>query len=162
MDDAVLVQRVQTLQDGVGELPDQREAEALELVLLDELVQIHAEQLEGHADVVSEGEVLQHVDDVHARVLVLLPQVLQDADLLRCLSVEALLVADHLQSHVGLRLVVEGLHHLQEEKQDALINLTTLKVFLLEQMLNQVNLQIHFSALKTRPCDIIYMSCILI
>lgn len=146
VDDAVLVQRVQTLQDGVGELPDQREAEALELVLLDELVQVHAEQLEGHADVVSEGEVLQHVDDVHARVLVLLPQVLQDADLFRRLPVEALLVADHLQSHVGLRLVVEGLHHLQEEKQGALINLTA-----------TIKLQIHFSALKTRSRDITYM-----
>lgn len=117
VDDAVLVQRVQTLQDRVGELPDQREAEALELVLLDELVQVHAQQLEGHADVVAEGEVLQHVDDVHARVLVLLPQVLQDADLLRCLPVETLLVADHFQSHVGLRLVVEGLHHLQKHDQ---------------------------------------------
>lgn len=73
VDDAVLVQRVQALQDGVGKLPDQREAKALELVFLDELVQVHAEQLEGHADVVPEGEVLQHVDDVHAGVLVLLP-----------------------------------------------------------------------------------------
>lgn len=66
MDDAILVQCIQTLQDGVGKLPDQREAKALKLVLLDELVQVHAEELEGHADVVSEGEVLQHVDDVHA------------------------------------------------------------------------------------------------
>lgn len=65
MDDAVLVQQVQTLQDGVGELPDQREAEALELVLLDKLIEVHAEQLKGHAYVVSEGEVLQHVDDIH-------------------------------------------------------------------------------------------------
>lgn len=122
VDDAVLLQRFQTLEDGVGELPDQREAEALELVLLDELVEVHAEQLEGHADVVAEGEVLQHVDDVHARVLVLLPQVLQDADLLRGLPVEALLVADHLQSHVGLGFMVEGLHHLQEGERDTLIN----------------------------------------
>lgn len=120
MDDAILVQQVQTLQNGVGELPDQREAEALELVLLDELVQVHAEQLEGHADVVSKGEVLQHVDDVHARVLVLLPQVLQDADLLCRLSVEALLIADHLQSHVALQLVVEGFHHLQKEGKHSL------------------------------------------
>lgn len=98
----------------MGELPDQREAEALKLILFDELIKVHAEQLKGHADVVSEGEILQHVDDVHARVLVLLPQVLQDPDLLRRLPVEALLVADHLQGHVGLSFVVEGLHHLSE------------------------------------------------
>ncbi len=109
------------MQDGVGKLPDQREAEALELVLLDELIQVHAEQLEGHADVISEGEVFQHVDDVHGRVLVLLPQVLQDTDLLRCLPVEALLIADHLQGDVGLVLVVKGLHDLkEEEKHDVL------------------------------------------
>lgn len=117
MDYAVLVEQIQTLQDGVGELPDQREAEALELVLLDKLIEVHAEQLEGHADVVSEGEVLQHVDHIHIEVLVLLPQVLQDAYLLCRLSVEALLIADHLQSHMSLQLVVEGLYHLQKEKQ---------------------------------------------
>lgn len=66
VDDAVLVQRVETLEDGMGELPDQREAEALELVLLYELVQVHAEQLECHADVVAESEILQHVDHIHA------------------------------------------------------------------------------------------------
>jgi len=112
VDDAVALQRLQALQQRVGELADQRQAEALELVLLDELVQVHAQQLEGHADVRAEGEVLQHVDHVHAGVLVLLPQVLQDADLLRRLPVEPLLVADHLQGHVGLGPVVEGLHHL--------------------------------------------------
>lgn len=92
---------------------DERQAEALELVLLDELVQVHAEQLEGHADVVPEGEALQHVDDVHAAVLVLLPQVLQDADLLGRLPVEPLLIPHHLQGHVGVALMIKGLHHLQ-------------------------------------------------
>lgn len=125
VDDAVLVQGVETLQDGVGELPDQQEAEALELVLFDELVQVHAEQFKGHADVVAEREVLQHVDHVHARVLVLLPQVLQDADLLCCLPVEALLVADHFQRHVVLTLVIKGFHHLQNH--DELADLTSSK-----------------------------------
>lgn len=117
VDDAVLVKRVETLQDGVGELPDQQEAEALELVLFDELVQVHAEQFKGHADVVAEREVLQHVDHVHARVLVLLPQVLQDADLFRRLPVEALLVANHFQRHVVVTLVIEGFHHLQNHNE---------------------------------------------
>lgn len=108
----VFVQSIQALQDGVGELANQRQAEALELVLLDELVEVHAEQLERHADVVAEGEVLQHVDDVHGVVLVLLPQVLQDADLLGRLPVETLLVPHHLQGHVLVDFVVIGLDHL--------------------------------------------------
>lgn len=43
MDDSVPTQRLQALQDGVGKLPDQLQAEALELVPLDELVQVHAQ-----------------------------------------------------------------------------------------------------------------------
>ena len=61
---------------------------------------------------VAEGEVLQHVDDVHGVVLVLLAQMLQDADLLGRLPVEALLVPHHLQGHVLVDFVVVGLDHL--------------------------------------------------
>lgn len=57
----------------MGKLPNQRKAEALKLVLLDELIKVHAKQLKGHADVIPEGKILQHVDNIHARVLVLLP-----------------------------------------------------------------------------------------
>lgn len=96
----------------MGELSNQRQAEALELILLDELIEVHAQQLECHADVVAEGEILQHVDDVHGVVLVLLPQVLQDSDLLCRLPVEALLVSHHLQGHVLVDFVVIGLDHL--------------------------------------------------
>lgn len=63
---------------------------------------------------VAEGEVLQHVHHVHGAVAVLLAQVLQDADLLLGLPVEALLVAHHLQGQVLLQLVVVDLGHLAE------------------------------------------------
>ena len=98
----------------MGKLAHEREAEALELVLLDELVEIHAEQFEGEADVVAEGEVVYEVDDVVRVFSVLLPQVLQDADLLVGLTVEAFLVADDLDRHVLLGLVIVGLQHLAE------------------------------------------------
>ncbi len=52
VDDAVLVESVQALQNGVRELAHELQAEALELVLLDQLVQVHAEQLERDANVV--------------------------------------------------------------------------------------------------------------
>ena len=82
VDDLVPVEEVEALQQRVRELADELEAEPLELVLLDELVEVDAEELEGDAGVVAEREVVEEVDDVVRVVLVLLPQVLQDADLL--------------------------------------------------------------------------------
>ena len=98
----------------MSELPDQLEAEPLKLVLLDQLIQVDGEQLEGDAGVGAEGEVVVHVDDVESVVLVLLPQVFQDSDLLLGLPVETLLVSHHLQGHVVVILVVVGLDHLPE------------------------------------------------
>ena len=43
VDDLVPVEEVEALQQRVGELADELEAEALELVLLDELVEVDAE-----------------------------------------------------------------------------------------------------------------------
>ena len=56
--------------------------ELQEHVFLDEFIEFHAQQLEGHAHVVAEGEVLQHVADVCGAVLVLVLKLLQDTDLL--------------------------------------------------------------------------------
>ena len=112
VDDSVPAQGLQALQNGVGKLPDQWQTEALELVALDKLVQVHAQQLKGHADVVAEGEVFKHVHNIHCAITVLLAQVLQDADLLLCLPVKTLLVAHHFQSQVLLQFVVVYLSHL--------------------------------------------------
>ncbi len=112
MDDSVPAQGLQALQYGVCKLSDQWQAEALELVALDKLIQVHAKQLEGHADVVAEGEVFKHVHDIHRAVTILLAQVLQDTDLLLRLPVEAFLVAHHFQSQVLLQFVVVYLSHL--------------------------------------------------
>lgn len=105
---------LQALQDGVCKLPDQRQTEALELVALDKLIQIHAQQLKSHTDVVAKGEVFKHVHDIHGAVTILLTQMLQDADLFLRLPVETLLVANHFQSQVLLELVVIHFSHLPE------------------------------------------------
>ena len=65
MDDAVLVQCIQALQDGVCKLPDQWEAKPLEFILLYKLIKVHAQQLKCHTDVISEGKILQHMDHIH-------------------------------------------------------------------------------------------------
>ena len=54
----------------------------LELVPLDDLIQVGTEEFERDANVVPEGEVVEHLDDVVLPFLVLFPQVLQDPDLL--------------------------------------------------------------------------------
>jgi len=100
MYDFVSVQEVETLQQRVGEFSHQLKREALELVLLDELVEVDAEQLEGDAHVAPEHEVVVHVDQVEGIVFVLLPQVLEDANLFLGLAVKPLLVAHHLERHV--------------------------------------------------------------
>ena len=41
MDDLLLVNDLETLEEGVGEPSDEGDAETLEVVLLDELVQVH-------------------------------------------------------------------------------------------------------------------------
>ena len=87
-----------------------------------DLVKVDAEQFEGDADVVAEGEGLEHVDDVVPVVDVLLAQMLQDADLLLRLSMKPLLVANDLQRHVHVVAVVLRLHHLTETAASQTLN----------------------------------------
>lgn len=63
---------------------------------------------------VAKSKMFQHVHDIHRVVAVLLLEVVQNADLLLCLAMEAFLVADHLEGDVLLHLVVVGLDHLAE------------------------------------------------
>lgn len=98
----------------MGKLADQLQAEALELILLDQLIQVDGEQLEGDADVVAEDEAIVQVNDVHLIVLVLLFEVLEDFDLLLGLPMKTRLIANHFQCHVDVVLVVVGFHHLTE------------------------------------------------
>lgn len=112
--DPVLIERVQALQQAVRELADELQREPLELVLLYQLVQVDRQQLECDACVVPERERVEHMDHVHRVVLVLLAEVLQDADLLLRLAVEPLLVTNHLERDVLALLVVVRLHYLTE------------------------------------------------
>ena len=54
------------------------------------------------------------MNDVERVVLVLLPEVLQNPDLLLSLAVKPLLVPHHFQSHMVMVFVVVSLHHLTE------------------------------------------------
>lgn len=63
---------------------------------------------------IPEVEVLQHVDDVVVAVLILFPQVVQDADLDQRLVVEPLLVPYYLYGDMFVGHVVQGSDDLPE------------------------------------------------
>lgn len=112
--DPILVEGVEALQQAVRELPHQLQREPLELVLLYQLVKVDREQLECDACMVSERERIEHMDHVHRVVLVLLAEVLQDADLLLRLAVETFLVPHHLERYVLTLFVVVRFDDLPE------------------------------------------------
>jgi len=108
------MENLQTLQDRVSKLPDQGQAESLELVFLDEFVQVHGQKFERNTNVVPESERLHHMHNIVYIVLILLTQMLQDSDLLLGLTMETLLVTHHFQSNVSVRLVVVRFYDLPE------------------------------------------------
>ena len=62
--------RVQALEQTVGELPNQLERKPLEFVLLDQLVQVYRQKLEGYTSVTPEkGEILVSNRDMITGVL---------------------------------------------------------------------------------------------
>lgn len=71
-------------------------------------------QLEGDEQVFTEKRVVQHVDDVVRSIRILVPQLVQNVELLNGLVEEALLVPDYLDGHVCVGLVVQGPDHLAE------------------------------------------------
>lgn len=75
MNNFIAAEGVQALQERVAEFSDQLEAEPLEFVLFDEFVEVDGEQFESDAHVIAEGERVEHVDDVHGVVFVLLAEV---------------------------------------------------------------------------------------
>lgn len=76
----------------------------LELVSLDDLVQVGTEEFERDAHVIPENEVVEHLYDIVLPFLVLLPQVLQDPNLLLGLSKSMAWLNDH----IGMRVDSEG------------------------------------------------------
>lgn len=110
--DLLVVEQLQALEYGDGKPLDQVHTETLVVVFANQLVHIHAQQLERDADVPPEDEIVKHVNHVVLIVRVLLQQMPQDLDLAWRLLVEALLVSQHLQGDLSFLFVVEHLDHL--------------------------------------------------
>lgn len=96
MNEPVPIQQVEAHEQRVGELAHELQTEALELVLLDQLVEVNVHQLECDAFMVAEVEVVEHVNDVVGVVSVLAAKVVEDTNLLLRLPVESLLIPHQL------------------------------------------------------------------
>ena len=64
VNDAVFLERIEALEDAVGELAHELKTKTLKFVLLNEFVEVHRKELESDAYVIPEHEAVQHVDDV--------------------------------------------------------------------------------------------------
>ena len=114
MDDVFFPEELECLQDLDCEASYQREGHALEVVVLDELVEVDGEEFEGDDQVRAEGAVVQDLDDVVRVVGVLVLQVLQDFEFHSSLVLVPLLVLDDLHRHHLLCLVVQALESLSK------------------------------------------------
>mmetsp|Transcript_35903 Transcript_35903/g.99552 ORF Transcript_35903/g.99552 Transcript_35903/m.99552 type:complete len:237 (-) Transcript_35903:439-1149(-) len=114
MDDVLLPQEPQSCKQLDGKTAYQPQRHTLEVVVLDEFIQVYAEQLKGNAEMVPEVKVIQHVHHVGGALDVALTQVLKDLHLNQGLMVEPLLVANHLECDVVAGLVIKGANHLPE------------------------------------------------
>ena len=109
--DRELVHVVQSLQDLDAKPLGQGHREALEVVVLDELVQVDGQHLKRDEHVTPEGEVVFDPDDVLAVLSVMVPQSLQDSNLDFTLLMELLPVLENLKGDSLLVLVVVAPHH---------------------------------------------------
>lgn len=71
-------------------------------------------QLEAYAQMISEVEVVEHVDDVVRAIRIFLAQLIKNSNLDECLVVEALFVANDFDCDILISFVVERTNHLTE------------------------------------------------
>ena len=86
----------------------------MEVVVLDELIEVDREELEGDDQVRPEGAVVKDLDDVVSVVRVLVLKVLQDFEFYPSLVLVSLFVFNDLDCHYLLSLVVQALESLSE------------------------------------------------
>ena len=64
MNDIVLLHELKTSQNLHRESSDERQREPVEVIGLEQIIQVHAEQFKSDAGMFSKGEVLMHLDCV--------------------------------------------------------------------------------------------------
>mmetsp|Transcript_31626 Transcript_31626/g.70926 ORF Transcript_31626/g.70926 Transcript_31626/m.70926 type:complete len:365 (+) Transcript_31626:913-2007(+) len=114
MDDALLAEEPQGGQELDRETTDEPKRYALEVIVLDEVVEVDRQQLECNAEVIPEIEVITHMHDVAGVFAVLLTQMLEDFYFNKGLVMEPLLVTNHLQCDLLPSLEIVNTHNLSK------------------------------------------------
>lgn len=114
MNEGLFPQVLESLKYLDGKPANQRERHSFEVVVLDELVEVDGEQLEGNDEMLPEHAVVFDSDDVVRVIRVILFQVEQDLQLDPGLVLEFLLVPDDFDGHDLAGLVVDALQGLSE------------------------------------------------
>lgn len=100
--------KFERLQDLDGETANETSRHSLEVVLLDKLVEIHAEELEGEEQVLSEDGVVIDPHDIVLVVFVFALEEAEKAQLNSRLMLESLFIANYFDCYHCPRLVVEA------------------------------------------------------
>lgn len=114
VDDVVLFHVVQGDEQLDREAANQADRDALEVVALDELVEVHAQHLEGEDEVLAEDELLLDANYVLLVLWVVVAQLIQYLCLDEALLIQAFLVSEYLEGDVLLVLVVKTFEDLAE------------------------------------------------
>ena len=108
MHDVVLTHVVERNEDLDGEPFDQAQGEALEVVHLDEVVEVDAEELERDDEMLAERERVEALDDVLLVFWIVLVQCFDQPRFNETLFVQALLILEDFQGDKLFLFVVEN------------------------------------------------------
>lgn len=90
-----------------SEATDQTNGDSLEVVILNELIKIDAEQFKGNTEMSSENEIVLHPYNVKMVIGIVIPEMSQYFHFYGSLMMESFLISYYLQSHVAILFVVE-------------------------------------------------------
>ena len=108
MNNLKLLQVLQSIEQLYGESTDEIVIKSIEVVDFQELKQIHWQQLESHAQMLSENNIVLNMDHIHYIFLVVLPEILQYFELNTGLIVVFLLILNNLHRQLPLLFVVNA------------------------------------------------------
>ena len=97
-----------------GKSADESDRHSLEVVAFDELVQVHAQHLEGEDQMLAEDKLFLYANDVLFVLWIVVSELLQNLGLDQTLLVQPLLVSENLQRNVLLVLVIKTFEYLAE------------------------------------------------
>lgn len=121
MNDIIVALELQCLQNLNRKPPNEPDGHTLEVVGLDELVEVHAEELEGNQQVAPEDLIVNYLNDVVVVVLVPVLQVLKNLEFNTGLVLKTFFVSNDFDGNHLLLFVVKALKRLPKTTATYLI-----------------------------------------